>query len=396
MEFYFTLISFILLALISCSTTYLYFLGIYGIYLFRKKDQPKFNDEKIFKIFIPAYNEELIISNLINSLQNNDYKSENYEIIVIADNCKDDTAEIARGLNVTALERNDPINKGKGQALEWAFTKYNLDEIDIVCIIDADCIVESDFLKTLAGLIEEGHKMIQTYFGFFEFEKTAYAYLEYLSNLVENHIYYNPRSALGLYGSLLGSGMAFKPEVLKIAPWHSHSIVEDVDQSNKFTENGIKVHHCMTTKVYQKSTRYFNQAFKQRVRGSSGVFQIINKDFIRLLKIGIMKKDWRLVEYTFSLLILSRPSLIYISLLGVILGLLGNYQMISLWWGIGLSTLIVIYLYLGLLLKPEQGPKTKAIILSPFFGAWLLIVQVLSAFGYKKNKWSRTERIIDD
>ena len=391
-SFIFALISVLILSLSTGAVLYLYVLSIYGIIAFHQRKKPDGRFDRKYVVLIPAHNEELLISDVIESLKQNDYPEENYEIIVIADNCEDRTAEIAKDKGATVWERHEPEHKGKGFALEWAINRIDLNSVDIIAIVDADCIVDSDFLKITAGMIDSSSEAVQTSIGFTEVQRSTYAYLEYLSSLVENYLFYNPRAVLGLHCHLKGTGMVFKASVFSEVIWSSHSITEDMDYSLNLNVHGKKVLYTTFTKVKTRATASFQQAFGQRVRGSSGIFQIIKKYFFRLFSLGIKRNDPELLESAMSLLMLSRPSMIYVCLIAIILGLFGNSPVFTSIWGGILVLLLIAYLFLGIFLSPVKGPLFKAVVLSPFFGVWLSIIQILSLLGFRKNRWHRTQR----
>ena len=100
---------------------------------------------------IPAHNEENVIEALIESLNKQDYPKDYYDIYVIADNCTDRTAEIARKCGAIVMERFDEEHKTKGYALQW-FLSQKIEEdapYDAFCIFDADNIVDKNFIKNM-------------------------------------------------------------------------------------------------------------------------------------------------------------------------------------------------------------------------------------------------------
>ena len=93
-----------------------------------------------FMAIIPAHNEEAVVENLIASLKKQDYPKDSYDIYVIADNCTDNTAKIAREAGAIVYERFDSMHKTKGAALKW-FLAQKIEEdapYDAFCIFDAD------------------------------------------------------------------------------------------------------------------------------------------------------------------------------------------------------------------------------------------------------------------
>ena len=99
---------------------WLYQIGISICSLVKLKDKPLLkNKNHKFMAIIPAHNEEAVVGNLVESLKNQTYAKEDYDIYVIADNCTDKTAEVARNAGAIVYERFDLEKKTKGYALDW-------------------------------------------------------------------------------------------------------------------------------------------------------------------------------------------------------------------------------------------------------------------------------------
>src|ERR1039458_6708051 len=119
-----------------------------------------------FDIIVPAHNEAAVIARTIANLQQLDWPLDRYRILVVADNCTDDTATIARTAGATALERHDPTLRGKGYALRFAFER-SLEQgwADAVAVVDADAEVSPNLLEAFASRIENGAHAVQVYYG---------------------------------------------------------------------------------------------------------------------------------------------------------------------------------------------------------------------------------------
>ncbi len=131
-------------------TLYYLILSLFGIY--KKKDNGAENciPKKNFALVVAAHNEEMVIAKIIESLESLDYPKNMYDIFIIADNCTDNTAKIAKTYDgIYVCERNVPDKRGKGYALEWMFSKlFNMDkDYDAIAIFDADNLVSKNFLK---------------------------------------------------------------------------------------------------------------------------------------------------------------------------------------------------------------------------------------------------------
>ena len=152
----------------------IYIIGVFWVYqlaislcsLIKFKDKPlKIVKNHKFMAILPAHNEEMVIGNLIDSLNNQDYDKELLDIYVIADNCTDNTAKIAKEHGAIVYERFDEEHKTKGYALDW-FLKQKIKEnadYDAFFIFDADNIVDKNFTKNMNKKLCQGEEVVQGY-----------------------------------------------------------------------------------------------------------------------------------------------------------------------------------------------------------------------------------------
>ena len=145
----------------------IYFFSISIVGWIKRKEKPasSFKPTKKFAMVVAAHNEEIVISELVDSLKNIKYPNELYDIFVVADNCTDKTADIAQDHGAIVLRRFNKIEKGKGFALEWAFDKiFKMEKkYDAFCIFDADNLVDPRFLMEMNKRMLEGYRVIQGY-----------------------------------------------------------------------------------------------------------------------------------------------------------------------------------------------------------------------------------------
>ncbi|MDT2304176.1 glycosyltransferase family 2 protein [Paenibacillus larvae] len=149
-----------------------------------------------------------------------DYPRNLYDIYVIADNCTDSTALVARHNGAHLLERHDLDKESKGYGLEWAFNQlWNMEArgttYDAVLVLDADNLVTPNTLKVLNQRIVSGAEVLQLYLDSKNPKDSwiskSYAYAYWATN----RIYQLAREKLGLSAQLGGTGMCFKTSVLK-------------------------------------------------------------------------------------------------------------------------------------------------------------------------------------
>jgi len=381
--------------LLAVGVGYLYFLALVGMSATKKKLSGR--SAMNFLILIPAYNESKGIIDTLKSLKRLK-KTDRTRIVVVADNCNDDTASIVRDQGVEVLERNDLQRRGKGYALEWAMSQYDLDDFDAVVIIDADTIVEENMLEIMAGLFSDGADAVQLCYLTDARKSRSVAYIQYIASLTENYLYYGPRQKLGLAILLRGTGMAVRSEVLKKYPWDSHSVTEDVDYALKLIRADHRIDFSLSSRVTAGSTESFGQSYSQKKRWISGTVSLILDNFVPLIKEGFAGGNFRLIELAFSLLLLSRPTLIYFAVMMIVISQLGlqTFQDILLIANLSLSAALVVYIFLGIFYCENKIRALLTIPLIPVYGIWYLFVQLGALINFRRAAWVRTKRDTDE
>ena len=132
----------------------------------RRAQTPDSGDGTIPRLIflVPAHNEELLIGECVVSLLRQTYPIECRRVVVVADNCQDRTASLARELGAECLERTAPDAPGKPQAIAWALEEVDFPRSDTVIIIDADSVVASDFGWAIARCGSVRQKVMQANF----------------------------------------------------------------------------------------------------------------------------------------------------------------------------------------------------------------------------------------
>ncbi|UCD94841.1 MAG: glycosyltransferase [Candidatus Zixiibacteriota bacterium] len=220
------------------------------------------------------------------------------------------------------------------------------------------------------------------------------AHLQHLANAAENRFFYNGRAALGLPVLLRGTGMAIKAEVLKAYSYKSHSVTEDIDYAVDLLMGGVRITYTMDSAVYSAATSTYDQSVSQKERWAAGTFSLIGKRAFRLVKTGLTRGRFGLLELAFSLLILSRPVLIYVGIVAVLLSILASsgLRIYFALWGTALVAILVLYLLSGVFLVKDKKSAFKGVLHAPYYGFWLLTVQLRALFRPGRVRWTRTER----
>src|SRR5690348_13014544 len=119
-----------------------------------------------FDIIVPAHNEEQVIAAAVASLKSVDWPQDQFRVVVVADNCTDATAAIASKAGAHVMQRQDREHRGKGYALDFAFTASRARQwANAVVVVDADAQVSSNLLEAFARRLERGDHAVQAHYG---------------------------------------------------------------------------------------------------------------------------------------------------------------------------------------------------------------------------------------
>lgn len=277
-----------------------FFLGGYYIFVslfawLPRKELPKLNDKiHKFALIISAHDEETVIQYGIESLKRLDYPRDKYDIFVIADNCSDRTAEIARASGARVYERFDRTQCGKGYALQWFFKRFfELDEdFDCVCIFDADNVVSRNFLSELNKEHQKGFRSVQGNIDsknpYDTWITTAYS----VSFWLIGKWYQQARYNIGLTTQLSGTGFSIDVELLKEMGWDATCLTEDMEFTAKLVMKGYRVgwaHHAI---VFDERPLSLAQSWRQRKRWMQGHADVASKYLSMLLKRSVRERDF--------------------------------------------------------------------------------------------------------
>ncbi|PRR78895.1 Beta-monoglucosyldiacylglycerol synthase [Clostridium liquoris] len=279
-------------------TMYYLILSLFG--LFKKEDltSSKYKSEKKFALIVAAHNEEAVISNIIESLKSLDYPKELYDIYVIADNCTDNTASIAKKANVNVFERNIQNKRGKGYALEWMFSKIFAMEkdYDAIAIFDADNLVSKNFLNEMNGKLCEGYRVVQGYIDSKNPDDSWITQSYSISFWTANRLFQLARANLGLSNQIGGTGFCVDTEILKQLGWGATCLTEDLEFTCKLVLHGYKVGWAHNAVVYDEKPITLKQSWNQRKRWMQGFADVGSRFFTKLLHKSIKDKDFTALD----------------------------------------------------------------------------------------------------
>ena len=278
-------------ALIYIITVFwVYQLAISLCSLIKFKDKPLLiNKKHKFMAIIPAHNEEAVIANLVDSLQKQDYDKNLYDIYVIADNCTDNTAKIAKAHGAIVFERFDETKKTKGFALDWFLKQKIKENADYVAffVFDADNIVDKNFIKNMNKKLCQGEEVVQ---GYRDIKNPTDSWVTAgyaLFYWTMHKFYHLARYNIGLSPLLNGTGFMVKFDLVKDTGWDTVTLTEDIEFSLKRIIKGKRLGWATDAIVYDEQPVSFKASWSQRSRWTVGHIQCMEtytKDLVKAVK----------------------------------------------------------------------------------------------------------------
>ena len=297
-----------LLVFIVLTVCYLYQVVYVAVVLFKRNKQ-KQNLPCIFHrygVLIAARNESMVIGNLIRSIQNQTYPGKLVDIFVVADNCTDDTAGIARQLGAKVYERFNKQEVGKGYALDFAFRRiaqdYGNDYYDAFFVFDADNLLDPHYIDEMNAVFSQGYQIITSYRNSKNYATNWITAGYSLWFLREAKYLNNARMMLGTNCAISGTGFMISNKIVqKYGGWKFHLLTEDIEFSISCAVRGRKIGYCGTAVIYDEQPIEFRQSWNQRLRWARGYLQVFGKYGKDLLR-GIAHGSFSCFDMTMNIM----------------------------------------------------------------------------------------------
>ena len=348
-------------------------------------------------VLVPAHNEAQLIGRCVASLSAQTHPAD--RVVVIADNCEDDTATLARAAGAAVMIRDDPDKPGKGQALRWAMDAL-LGEPDApegIVVVDADSIADPRLLESLASALAQGIGIAQAdYTVLLDDHAGEGDRLRALAVLLFNRTRNLGRARLGLSASLLGNGMLLSRRHLEAHPWQAFTAVEDLEYGIECSLAGVHPRFVPQGRVVGPIPVGYRSSVGQRMRWEGGRFHLAARLGPRLAVRLVQQPD---AEKVAALLDLAVPPLWILALLtgaGLAAAAAGVFGL-----GVGLAALTVwtacallaaLHVLAGLAAAGAPRGSYRALLALPGFLVWKLGVYVRIMQGFDPNHWQRSAR----
>jgi hypothetical protein len=347
-------------------------------------------------VLVPAHDEEELVGRCIASLRAQTYPRSRSRVVVIADNCGDRTAEIARAAGAEVLERRDE-RRGKGHALRWAMDRLlaEPEPPDAVVVVDADSIAEPDLLAHLAAALAAGADAAQAEYLVLADDSSTRSRLVAAAFLLFHRVRLGGRAALGMPASLVGNGMLFSRRLLETRPWNAFTGVEDLEYTIELRLAGVRPRYVPAARLAGPVPHSYVGMRGQRLRWEGGRWHVVRARLPQLLR-HALRRDPGVLDAALDLAV---PPLGLLTM-GTLAGGAVTAAAIALhvataWsaspWLLAVAALTAFVL-LGLRSAGAPASLWLALLESPRFLAWKALTYTTILAGFDPHRWERAER----
>ena len=258
------------------------------------RDYQEHDPQLKYLVLVPAHNEEAVISGIVENLQSMDYPKELYDFYILADNCDDRTADIARGMGANVLEthkENPDSPTGKPIVLQKALQSLQGygDRYDLVMFFDADNRIDTNMFREVNSqfLDHPEADIVQCYLGC-KNKKGLVALYYYMSYTITNRFFQYAKSRIGINCVVGGTGFAVRADYLqKRGGWTAMSLTEDFELQVEATCEGKRILWNNNVRIYDEKPTRWRASLRQRIRWAQGHWFVcfkITRPIFRALK----------------------------------------------------------------------------------------------------------------
>jgi cellulose synthase/poly-beta-1,6-N-acetylglucosamine synthase-like glycosyltransferase len=345
-------------------------------------------------VLIPAHNEAAGLLATINDIKQQLRPAD--RLLVVADNCTDETAAIAISGGAEVTVRTDPTRIGKGYALDWGLDVLAQNPPQTVVMIDADCRLAERAIDYLVIACEQTQRPVQSlYLMAAPPSWTINHQVAEFAWLVKNWVRPIGLKVLGLPCQLMGSGMAFRWQAIRSIELSSGFIVEDLKLGLDLAANGHAPLFCPSSIVTSSFPNSAEGAMRQRQRWEHGHLSLVLKTAVPRLTKAIRQRDVNSLVLALDLLV--PPLSLFVSVLtaatlGTAIAALAGLSVVPLL--ISLSSLVVVVLMVVLAwrLHGKEVLPARSLTLLPPYLATKARLYIAALLGQRVSLWIRTDR----
>lgn len=349
-------------------------------------------------VLIPAHDEAALIADTVVSVLCCRYPSDRLKVFVVADNCSDDTARLAREAGAEVFVRRDPGKRGKSHAL--AFGLARLEQAwnhEAVVFCDADGILAEDYLLRADAGLRAGGGGFHGCCMVADPDRTWFTRLTNHSFVMKSFWQFPGLDLLGLAGPLRGACLAFTTEAMESVRFRPESLTEDLDLSITLMEKGKRVSYDPLALIYTYMPGCPETARNQRERWSMGEAQACSRRLGSMLGQALKGRRWKRVLECLYFCVPPFSVLLFLALLAALAGWGAWALGASPWPGlaaVGVCCLYGGYFFLGLVDTGLSWSRAASLCMIPVYAAWRANIHVRAALraGRTGLAWIRTPR----
>ena len=284
--------NFMVLALLSLA----YFYQIVYVFIrwFSKEKEFGAAKPRRYAVVISARNESAVLGELLESVRKQDYPSELLDVYVVADNCTDHTAQVARAHRAVVFERYDRVRVGKGHALNYLFSQIEtlagIETYDGYLVLDADNVLDENYVKEMNKVFARGYPVVTSYRNSKNYGSNWISAGYALWFLRESKYLNGARMQCGTSCAISGTGFLISSKIVRANNgWKHHLLTEDIEFSVDSVIQGECIGYCEKAVLYDEQPLDFKTSWYQRLRWTKGFYQVFGKYSGALFR-GIVKK----------------------------------------------------------------------------------------------------------
>lgn len=232
-----------------------------------------------FAVVVSARNEAAVIGDLIHSIKVQNYPQELIDVFVIADNCTDNTAEIAREAGATVFPRFNTKEVGKGYALDYGLniirSQYKDEGYEAYFVFDADNVLDVNYFREMNKTFDSGVKASTSYRNSKNYDSNWISAGYAVWFLREAKFLNQARITLNTSCAISGTGFFISADIIeKHGGWKWHLLTEDIEFSAANILEGVRIGYCPTAVLYDEQPITFRDSWNQRFRWAKGFYQV--------------------------------------------------------------------------------------------------------------------------
>ena len=349
--------------------------------------------QRRFAILVPAHNEAALIGRLVDNLNQLVYPRDLYEICVVADNCDDRTAPIARSLGALVFERFSESERAKGFALRWLLMKLHASGrvFDAYVVIDADSVVSRNFLHAMNARLAAGSQVIQAHYSVLNASASSLAGLRGAALAAVHYLRPLGRLVLGLSCGLKGNGMCFAARIIDEFGWDWYTLAEDVEFHLALVRQGIRVDFAPEANVQADMPVTLRQAASQNDRWERGRLQLVRTHVVGLVFDGLRVRSALRLDAAIEQLIPPLSVPFAVGFVCFVVGLaLGSVVCLALAAAAVVGQMVYLLAALALVGAPRSAYLSLGA--APVYIAWKFGLYAQALLNARSTAWVRTAR----